>query len=308
MATDFDLHRLLCDRPLAVHEDALAAINERMRMRIAGDELSGRREFAAAYGAQAMEQSLQRAGSIALIPIVGFLTDDPFLAWLGLGTAVDSIAFGVRQAVADPTVTGIVLVVNSPGGGVDLVQETAAEIRRARAVKPVVAIARTLCASAAFWLAAQADELIASPSAQIGSVGVFILHVSTERLNERVGITPTYIYAGKYKVEGNSDESLSSEARGFMQKRVDEIYATFVRDVALGRQTSDTHVRAQFGQGRVFGADEAVRLGMADRVETLEVLLGGLTTTGRQRQAQRMSRDRHALAEAMAAIDESECA
>lgn len=275
MAVDFDLERMLAQRPLALERTALPQLAELARMRVGGDADGLRRQFAAVEHSVTTTK-VRHSGSIAIVPIVGLITDDPFMAWLTDGTHPDAVARGVREAADDPSTSGILLLVNSPGGGVALIQETAEEIRRARTVKPVVAIARTCCCSAALYLAGQADELIATPSADVGSVGVFVIHIDASKLNDRVGIAPTYVYAGKYKVETNSSAPLAEDARAFLQRGVDATYAQFIKDLAIGRRTSETTIRSKYGDGRYFGAVEAKQRGMVDRIDTLDNVLGRL--------------------------------
>jgi len=190
---------------------------------------------------------------------------------------------GLLQAAAkDQSVTRIVIDVDSPGGAVAGVPELAAEIRAARGAKPITAVANGLAASAAYWLATQADEVVITPSGEVGSIGVFAAHIDMSRALDQAGITPTLISAGKYKTEGNPYQPLSDEARAAIQARVDDFYGMFVKDVAKGRGVSVDAVRFTFGEGRTVGARQAVDLGMADRVATLaEVLRGAPAPAGR---------------------------
>lgn len=245
----------------------------------------------------------QRAGATAIVPLVGVISSDPLINWLLGGVSPDAFASALREAVADASVSDVVLLVDSPGGEIGLIQETAAEIRRLRALKPITAIARTQMASAAFWLGAQASRVVATPSASVGSVGVFFAHAEQSRLNERVGITVTYISSDPKKVEGNPHQPLADDARAFLQSRVDAVYAQFLADLAAGRGLRLSQVAADFGGGRSFSADEALRRGMVNRVETFETLLSS-SASGRRGMAasapagsdeeQRIS-DEHAL-------------
>jgi len=92
-----------------------------------------------------------------------------------------------------------------------------------------------LCASAGYWIGSQCNKLIAVPSADIGSIGVFMLHIEASRMFEKVGITPTFVYAGENKTEANSMEPLSPKAKTFLQREVDETYLQFLSVVARGR-------------------------------------------------------------------------
>jgi ClpP class serine protease len=132
----------------------------------------------------------------------------------------------------------------------------------------MVAIANTLAASAAYYLAAQADEVVASPSSLTGSIGVFTYHVDQTKADEIEGRTVTYVSAGKYKTE--TVGPLSDEARAMLQQRVDDFYGQFVNAVAKGRGVSSSAVRAGYGEGRVLTAKRAVDAGLADRVGTID--------------------------------------
>jgi signal peptide peptidase SppA len=256
------------------------------------DQSAGLQAFAAT------KTKSPRADDVAIISLTGLIVPDPFLVWLLDGTHPDDLARQFRAAGADSAVKAIVLLTNSPGGSVELIAETAAEIRHVAAVKPTVAIARTMMCSAAYWLAAQCGEILATPSAEIGSLGVYGMHVDVSRRNEQLGVAPTYIYAGKYKVEDNSDSPLGAEARASLQQRVDETHALFLKDVARGRGETVAKVRSGYGEGRSFGAAEAVKRGMADRIGTLDQALVRLSTTsGRAAAMARSGHERQARAD-----------
>jgi ClpP class serine protease len=109
---------------------------------------------------------------------------------------------------------------------------------RARGIKPIVAQINTCAASAAYWIASQAEEVVVTPSGQAGSIGVYTIHEDISEMLAKEGIKETLIYSGEYKVMGNSFEPLSDEAKSIMQQRVDELAASFVRGVARGRNVS----------------------------------------------------------------------
>jgi signal peptide peptidase SppA len=217
-----------------------------------------------------------------VIPLTGVLTPRySFLSYLfGGGGGLVDFRDAFREALNSPDVGAIVLDVDSPGGLIDLVPETAAEIRDARGTKPIVAVANTMAASGAYWIAAQADELVVTPSGSVGSIGVYMVHEDWSGFNEQQGIQPTYISAGKYKTEGNPDEPLSDEARADWQQEVDDLYAMFVADVAAGRGVTAEQVRDGYGEGRTLLADRALAAGMVDRVDTIETVIGALLVPG----------------------------
>jgi len=174
------------------------------------------------------------------------------------------------RLLKDPEVSAIVLDVDSPGGQVDGIEELSNQIYDARGSKPVVAVVDHLMASAAYWIGSAADDVVMSPSGEAGSIGVFAVHEDWSGALAKEGITVSLISAGKFKTEGNPYEPLAEEARGAIQGRVNDYYDAFVNSVARNRGAKPATVRNGFGEGRVVGARQAVSLGMADRVGTLE--------------------------------------
>jgi len=164
--------------------------------------------------------------------------------------------------------------------------ELAAEVRAARGNgKPIVAVADTLAASAGYWLASQADEVVVTPSGSVGSIGVYAIHQEASRMLDAEGITTTIISAGPHKSEGNEFEPLTDEARDDIQSRVDTSYAQFLADVAAGRRVPVESVERDYGGGRVFPARKAYEAGMVDRVETLAQVVQRLGSAAGRRRA-----------------------
>jgi signal peptide peptidase SppA len=217
-------------------------------------------------------------GDVAVIPLKGILMPNAsFLAMLlGLGSGLKSFRRNVKEAVGDDEIGAIVIDIDSPGGLVDQIPEAAAELRAAREQKPVIAVANTLAASAAYWLAAQADEVVITPSGEIGSIGVYTEHRDISVALENAGINPTLISAGKYKVETNPYEPLTDSAAEAMQEGVDYFYGLFVSDVAKGRDDTVNAVKNGYGEGRVLNAKRAVGEKLADRIDTLDATIARL--------------------------------
>ena len=148
--------------------------------------------------------------------------------------------------------------------------ELAAEIMQARNVKPVVAIANSLAASAAYWVGCAASEFFVTPGGEVGSIGVWQAHEDWSKAMEDAGVKVTLISAGKYKVEGNPYAPLDQDAQDFMQSRTQDYYQSFVKAVAKGRNVSIDSVRNGMGQGRVLGSDAALQEKMVDGVMTFD--------------------------------------
>jgi len=228
------------------------------------------------------------AGSVAVLPIYGTISQRmDLMSEVSGGTSTDVLGREFDALMRDPDVSAVVFDIDSPGGNYYGTPELAERIRGARGTKPIVAQVNSLAGSAAYWLATAADSIMVTPSGDVGSVGVLAVHYDMSAANEEAGIQPTYIYSGKYKVEGNPDSPLDDEARGEYQRRVDAAGDVFVAAVAKNRGTTPSNVRSNFGQGRVFAADEGVDRGMADRVQTMQETISRLTSKSRSASARR---------------------
>ena len=224
--------------------------------------------------AQGREGDARSEGFVAVLPLTGVISQRAslFQAMFG-GTATERWGRMFAQFMGDPQVRAVVIDTDSPGGMVYGVPELAKKIFEARGTKPIIAIANSLMASGAYWIASAADEIVVSPGAEIGSIGVLAVHADISRALDKVGITMSVMSAGKHKAEETEFAPLTDEARQAIQGRVDRYYQMFTKAVAQHRGVSATAVRGGFGEGRVVGAEEAVSLGMADRVGTLDQTL-----------------------------------
>lgn len=207
--------------------------------------------------------------TVAVVPVIGPITKrDTMFSFLFGGTSVNRLIAQVKALRADESVSAVLLNVDSPGGSSSGLTELAAEIRSLRESKRVVAIVNDMAASGGYWIASQANEIVGTPSSLTGSVGAYTLHVDYSGALAKEGIKPTFIYAGKHKVDGNPYEPLSDEAKAHAQSIVDAVYATFVNDVAAGRGVLASAVRSDYGEGRVLVAKDAKAAGMIDRIDT----------------------------------------
>jgi signal peptide peptidase SppA len=235
---------------------------------------------------------------VAVIPVYGVISQRMNLFQeISGGTSAELIARDIRAAANDPEVSAILLDVDSPGGSVYGIAELGDVIYQARQQKPVVAIANSLMASAAYWIGSQASEVVVTPGGEAGSIGVITAHEDYSPLIEDRKLPAVeLIYAGQYKAEGNPYQPLDDEARAAIQARVDEYYAMFVDAVARGRGVPAQAVREGFGQGRVLGAQGAVDAGLVDRIATFDDVLGELVQSGGGAEAGMNRRRKRALA------------
>lgn len=240
--------------------------------------------------------SMQKQGAVAVIPLAGVITPRTpggiLGKLLGLGGGLGEFKQNMAEAMRDDSVKSIVLDVDSPGGLVDQVPETAAMVRRLREHKPITAVANTTAGSAAYWIASQADELVVTPSGEVGSVGCYMLHRDRSAKLAAEGIKTTLTSAGRFKTEGNEFQPLSQEAQAAQQRKVNLYYDRFTADVAAGRKTTADEVKAGYGEGRTMLADEAVEHGLADRVGTLDSVVHEAVTGAAPSAARAMDLDR----------------
>jgi signal peptide peptidase SppA len=233
---------------------------------------------AVGLGLARREPARASRGPTAVIPLHGILTPrgSALLAAFGADPGgLASFRAEVQAAAADESVERIVLDVDSPGGMVDGVPETAALLREVGQRKPIIAVANTEAASAAYWLASQANELYAAPSAIVGSIGVYATHVSSARALDAAGLDVTVVSAGERKTELHPALELSDSGREQLQGLVDDAYRMFVADVARGRDVSEGMVAKRYGQGAVLPASAALEAGMIDGIATLYDAVAG---------------------------------
>lgn len=179
----------------------------------------------------------------------------------------------MRRAMSDPGVSSIVGDFDTPGGMVAGVPEAAAEIRSMRGAKPMTAAVNFQAASAGYYLASQFDEVVASPSSSLGSIGVLAQYVAAAKRIEDMGYKVQTLRFPDKKAEADGIAALSDEAVAFRMAQIKKTYADFETAVALGRRVTRAHVASRFGQGRSLDAAEAVAVKMADREGTLDAVI-----------------------------------
>lgn len=265
----------------AIVPEKLKAIIEVLSSRLAGVVLSDA-ELAERYDSRRATGFTAVRGQIGVMGLYGVISQRQNLfSRTSGGTSTDMFAAGFKQLVNERSIGAIVLDVDSPGGSVYGVHELSRVIYESRGQKPIIAVANSLMASGAYWIASAADEIVVTPGGEVGSVGVVATHVDTSSEQERLGRKVTLVYAGRHKTEGNPFEPLSDEALNEYQTRVDEYYELFVADLARNRGVTAREVKSNFGEGRVLGARQAREKRMVDRIGTLDQVIRDLTPAGK---------------------------
>lgn len=211
-------------------------------------------------------------GGVAIVPISGPMQKG--VSKMG-GTSTVATRRAIRAAADDNKVSAIMLRVESPGGHVSGTHELAEEVTRARASKPVHAHIDDLGASAAYWVASQAETITANIAARVGSIGVMTVLRDTSEAMERAGIKTHVIASSPLKGVGMPGSEITDEAIASIQKLVDSTAHLFVGAIAKGRNS----VASGALTGEVFTASDARELGLIDRVMSFEDALNAITGT-----------------------------
>ena len=218
---------------------------------------------------EAAKPAIQGKGSnkMAVIPVQGVLTKDGPAYY---GSNYDTITKALESAAADSAVKHIVLAVDSPGGEVTGLPETAAVLAQVAKMKPVSAIIEGTSASAAYWLTSQARVVTLTPSGEVGSVGVRMMHVDASKMLEDAGFTITELFSGEFKTEWSPYKPLTEEAKADMQTRLDAVHQDFLSAVAQGRggRVSADMTANRMGEGRMFSSTDALNHGLVDKVQS----------------------------------------
>ena len=213
---------------------------------------------------------------VAIISVMGpILPRADFFSKISGATSIETLALRFGEAVAADDVNGIVLHVDSQGGAVTGVHEFAGQIFAARSVKPVVAYVSGVCASAAYWLASAAGRVIADETAILGSIGVVAAWTDDKEARKSAGLTDYEVVSSQSP--NKRLDPTSKEGRAALQHLLDTDADIFIADVARHRGKRVATVADQFGQGGVMHAAEAVKVGMADEIGSLEDVIATLS-------------------------------
>lgn len=205
---------------------------------------------------------------VAIIPVTGpiFRYANLFTEISG-ATSLSVLATDLQAAIDDPQVSAIVLEIDSPGGQAAGISEFANMVRASS--KPVTAYVSADGASAAYWIAAAAHEVVISDTAVVGSIGV-VAGFSTEKDGKRLEIVSSQ--SPKKRVDVTTEEG-----RATVQSTVDDLAEVFVSAVVNFRGVDRETVITKFGEGGVLVGKAAVDAGMADRLGSLESVIAGLS-------------------------------
>lgn len=212
-----------------------------------------------------------RKAKVAIIEVEGMLLNTRASSGL-LGASENKVSLFKQQlsaAAADERVKAVVLRINSPGGTVSASDTMYSMVMdfRARTGKPVVAACQDMAASGGYYVACAADEVHATPTSVIGSIGVLFETIDLTGLMDKIGVQMAPIASGPLKTMGSPFDGLTAEERQVMQSMIDEFYVRFTSVVKASRQVTDEE---KAFDGRVFTGRQAYEIGLVDELCHLE--------------------------------------
>lgn len=222
-----------------------------------------------------MSNDKTEGSKVALLRVHGVLTQRMnLMTQVSGGTSYEQFARKLEQAGSDPRVGTIVVEFDTPGGSSFGVSEAFAVMNQVRQSKRIVGVVNSLCASGGYHLAIGCDEIVITPGGLVGSVGAYMLHADTSKAQDKAGIKTEVMRMPSQKAEGVGGEPLTDSARRHVMKLVTQVYDRFAEHVSERRGVSREMIRKRWA--REYTAEDALRLGMVDRIATLAEVLSEL--------------------------------
>lgn len=182
----------------------------------------------------------------------------------------DSLSRLIREARLDKDIKAVVLRVDSPGGSVAASEEIYREEEALRAAgKPLVVSMGDLAASGGYYISAPANQIWASPATLTGSIGIFAIIPTIGQTLSKIGVSVDGVGTTPLAGALSITRPLTPEVSELLQSQIDRGYQQFVGHVAAGRRETPQQIDA-IGQGRVWAGADARRIGLVDRLGTLE--------------------------------------
>lgn len=208
-------------------------------------------------------QSPFKGERIAAIKLDGVISDSSSSSFLRDLTSSNAVLDLIVKATKDPSVKGIVLRINSPGGTVAASQELYQAIIKAKKKKPVVITMGDVAASGGYYIASAADAIFANPGTLTGSIGVITSYLNLYGLLNKIGVQGITIKSGEFKDIGNPTRPLTEQERKILQTLLDDSYKQFIRDVAKGRGVPEEKV-LKIAKGLIYTGSQAKKIGLVD--------------------------------------------
>lgn len=208
---------------------------------------------------------------VVRIPLSGAIMLDEESWYTRSGSATEALA-AIHYATLDPSVDGIILEIDSPGGSVtasDILWDALGKFKSASTNRAVLVHMGDLCASGGYYVSMAADEIMALPTTMTGSIGVILSSYNIRQLAEKIGIKDVSVASGDNKAMLNPFHDLTPEQETILRKMIDSMHGRFVGIVAEGRDLPREKIEP-IADGRIFLASEALDLGLIDAIGYFE--------------------------------------
>lgn len=211
---------------------------------------------------------------ILMLQIDGMLSDEPESTWYGMRreSPVARMREELDRARRDPSISALLLRIDTPGGTVtasDLLYEEIMRFKRERHL-PVVAQLMGIATSGGYYVAMSADTVVAHPTTVTGSIGVLFAGVNLSGLMQKLGVADQTLVSGPYKDAGSPLRPMRPEERAQIQSVIDDMYQRFLEVVRLGRPQLDAAQIERLADGRIYSAPQALANGLVDKVGDVE--------------------------------------
>ncbi|WP_290924256.1 signal peptide peptidase SppA [Halodesulfovibrio sp.] len=163
----------------------------------------------------------------------------------------------------DDSIKGVVVRINSPGGGVAASQEMYSAIKRLAEVKPVVISMGTVAASGGYYIAAAGDKIVANPATLTGSIGVKMELPNFKGLMQKIGVSYLSLTSGKLKSAGSPFQTMTPEERAYLQAIIMDMYNQFIDVIVEGRHMKREQI-LPYADGRAMTGKQALEAGLVD--------------------------------------------
>lgn len=174
----------------------------------------------------------------------------------------------IQTVSKNDKVKGVIIRINSPGGGVAPSQEIYSELRKLASKKPVVASLSSVAASGGYYIASATDKIVANPGTLTGSIGVIMDFSNVQGLFEKVGLKNNVIKSGKYKDIGSPHRDMTLDERQLLQTVINNVHNQFISAIVEGRKL-DRALVEKVADGRVFSGEQALALELVDSLGTI---------------------------------------
>lgn len=208
---------------------------------------------------------------VAIIPVTGAIFPRSNLLTLSGATDLETLSKDFKTSLQSDKVKSIIFDFDTPGGVIDGVYEFANLIYESRGDKPILSYVNGMCASAGYWIASSTDEIISSPTGEIGSIGVMCTLTDDSVKKEKSGIKEVNIVSSNAPLK--NPEFGSKDKKVQIQTILDDLESVFIGSVAKHRDIEFKTVIDKFGKGDVYVGEKAVEKGMIDKIDSLESII-----------------------------------